>query len=315
MKYGAIDIGTNSMRLLLAEYVNNSFVRRKKIINTTRLGRGIDSDGIISDEAIDQNIEALKEFKEKCKEYGCEEIFCIATAALRNALNSEKFVRAAKEESDIDVDIISGKEEATLGYAGVVAGFDLGDSMTLIVDIGGGSTEFILGDASTIYYTKSIDVGALLMTERFITHMPETKEELFNLYSYIDEEVSITIREIKELLSSQRHRDQLRLIGIGGTITSVSAINQELEKYSMDKIHASIVTADQIDDQIATIKNMSLDKRRKIKGLQSKRAEIILSGELILKSIIKNSSAKYIQISEYDNLEGLIFTRVVHNFK
>ena len=306
MKYGAIDIGTNSMRLLLADVEGGKFIKREKFINTTRLGQGIDREGNISEESIDRNIEALVNFKDKCEEAGCDRVFCIGTAALRNAGNREEFVRRAKEVTGIDVEIVPGEREAILGYRGVVGGINIGNGCTLIIDIGGGSTEFIIGDSTKIYFRKSINAGALVLTERFITSMPEGDEEYNELYSYINKEISKALEEIIPILKEKNIEENIKIIGIGGTITSVSAINQKLEVYSMEKIHSSHVTKEELDSQIRDIRKMNLEERRLIKGLQPKRAEIILSGELILKSIIDNLSAGSIEISEYDNLEGII---------
>ena len=306
MKYGAIDIGTNSMRLLLTEVEDGKLLNREKHINTTRLGQGIDKNGVISEESIERNLNALKEFKEKCSDYGCDRVFCIGTAALRNAKNREEFVEKAKKMVDMDVLVVPGEREAVLGYTGVVGGIDIGDDKVLILDIGGGSTEFILGNSKEILYRKSINIGALVLTERFVGSMPESKEELVKLNKFIDTEVSKVVDELKEMYKIDKENSKIKLLGIGGTITSVSAINQELEVYSMEKIHGSFVSFNELEEQITRISAMNLEERRNLKGLQPKRAEIILSGELILKSIMNNLSSDSIQISEFDNLEGLI---------
>ncbi|MEG0250399.1 MAG: Ppx/GppA phosphatase family protein [Peptostreptococcus sp.] len=311
MRYATIDIGTNSMRLLLSEISGNTFLDRKKYVNTTRLGKGIDESGIISDDSIRSNIDALKEFAEISKDYACEQVMCMGTAALRNAKNSDVFVKEAKRETGIDVDIISGEKEAILGYTGVVGGIDIKDEAVLIIDIGGGSTEFIIGDKTKIFYRRSLDLGALLLTEKLVSSMPESDQELKIIKNYIENNVSSVVMDIKHMFESGKLSEkfdfkQLKLIGIGGTITSVSAINQNLEVYSMEKVHSSIVKYSELENQIENIKSMNLNQRRNIVGLQKKRAEIILSGEMILESIMRNLCLKSIQISEYDNLEGLV---------
>lgn len=306
MKYGAIDIGTNSMRLLLAETENGIFLNRKKFINTTRLGHGIDKNGFIAKEYIELNIESLDLFYKKCKEYGCEKIFCIGTAALRNAKNSNEFVEEAKKRIGLEVEIISGIREAFLGYTGVVGGIDFNDDYVLIIDIGGGSTEFIFGNHKEILYRNSINLGALSATDRFITSMPESSKEINKLKHFINEEILLVVNELEKILDLHKLDKEFKLLGIGGTITSVSAIKQNLEIYSMEKIHGSSVSLKELEAQIKKISSMNLDERRHIKGLQKKRAEIILSGELILKSIMNNLSSSKIQISEFDNLEGVI---------
>ncbi len=306
MKYGAIDIGTNSMRLLLAKASQGKFLDRQKFVNTTRLGAGLDERGRIKEECIQVNIEALEKFSQKCREYGCDKVFCIGTAALRNSKNKEEFIKRAKEKTGIDLEVISGKKEAFLGYKGVVGGIDLADDYALILDIGGGSTEFIFGSSREIFYRKSIDLGALALTEKFITSMPEDRQELKKLEDFIDRELLQVSQELREVFDKKMIAGNFKLLGIGGTITSLSAINQELEEYSMEKIHGSFVSREEVEGQISKISMMSLEERRKIKGLQAKRAEIILSGEIILNSIMKKLSSSKIQISEFDNLEGII---------
>lgn len=309
-KYAAIDVGTNSVRLLLAEKNNNSLINAEKFVNTTRLGSCIDDMGNISQEGIDRTVDAIVKFGEMARGYNCEKIFCIGTAALRNAKNSDVFAAEVKKRANINLDIISGEKEANLGYIGVIGGISLGEDLVLIIDIGGGSTEFILGSSKDIFYKKSLNIGALILTEKFISKMPEKKEELNSLYEYINSEVSSLYNDIKdsklgELVSVGSN---IKLVGIGGTVTQTSAINQKMIKYSREKIHMSVVTKENVINQIRDISALNIEERRNVIGLQPKRAEIIVTGELILKSIMENFGFDDIIISEYDNLEGLLLS-------
>ena len=234
MKIGAIDIGTNSMRLLVADYIDGKLYNREKFVNTTRIGQGVDSEGYINEDAIKRNIEALKEFSELASKKQCEYIYCIGTSALRDSKNGDEFTRLAKEEVKIDVEIITGEEESNLGFLGVLQGLDNTDNI-LVIDIGGGSTEFILGDNTGIKYAKSENVGALRMTEKFLHQDPICEDEFKSMSEFIENTLTDTLNTLKE----KRVRE---IVGIGGTITSVSAINQNLETYSMEKIHGSKVT-------------------------------------------------------------------------
>ena len=207
MRFATIDIGTNSMRLLLSEYEDNKFKLRKKIINTTRMGQGIDSNGFIIEEVLNRNLAALKNFKEEAEKFGADKIRCIGTAALRNASNKKEFVDKARKLG-VEVEIIQGKEEARLGYIGVIGGIEI-EGLALILDIGGGSTEFILGDNKEIYYRKSVDIGALRLTERFVEKTPETDEVVLKIEDCIKKELGETIEEIKKKIkdNSRRGRD------------------------------------------------------------------------------------------------------------
>ena len=298
MRIGAIDIGTNSMRLLIADIIDNEIVNQSKYINTTRMGQDVDSNGIISKEAIDRNIKALKEFYNKAKEERCQEIYCIGTSALRDAKNGNDFVNRAKIDIGIDIEIISGKKESLLGFRGVLKGIKEKENI-LVIDIGGGSTEFILGSYDKILFARSENIGALRMTEKFIQNDPVKKEELLEMEVFTKK----IIKDIKDYLKDKKID---KVVGIGGTMTSISAMNQELEVYSMDKVHNSKVELKDIDNILQKLIYMTLNDKKTLKGLQAKRADIITAGVKILEIIVKELEIDQITISEYDNLEGLV---------
>ena len=276
MKIGTIDIGTNSMRLLIAEYKDGKIINRKKYVNTTRIGQGVDKQGYIKDDAIKRNIDALVEFSDICKTESCEKIYCMGTSALRDSKNKDIFVALAKEKAGINVEIISGDRESNLGFRGVLEGIEKAEDI-LVIDIG----------------------GALRMTEKFLHKDPINETEFYAMSNFIYEELKNTLECIK--------KDKIKkLVGIGGTITSLSAINQELEVYSMDKIHNSKVTLNEIELILQNLKKMTLNDKKTLKGLQPKRADIITAGVEILHTIMKNLEIKEITVSEYDNLEGLM---------
>ena len=298
MKIGTIDIGTNSMRLLIAEYKEGKIVNRKKYVNTTRIGQGVDSNGYITNEAIERNINALVEFSNICKEENCKEVYCMGTSALRDSKNKELFIKLAKDKANINVDIISGEKESNLGFMGVLQGVENLEDI-LVIDIGGGSTEFIIGNKNGIRFAKSENVGALRMTEKFLKQDPINENEFKNMSDFIYEEIKDTLKYIE--------KDGVqKIVGIGGTITSLSAINQEMESYSMDKIHNSKITLSEIELILQNLKKMTLNDKKTLKGLQPKRADIITAGVEILYTIMKNIEIDEIIVSEYDNLEGLM---------
>ena len=300
MKIGTIDIGTNSMRLLIADYKNNKIENRKKYINITRIGQGVDDKGYITEEALERNLNALKEFADKCIEEKCEKVYCMGTSALRDSKNGQDFVNRAKELTNIDVKIICGEEESNLGFMGVLEGAG-GDKSNyiLVLDIGGGSTEFIVGNEDGIKFCKSENVGALRMTEKFITTDPISDEEFNKMSDFIEKTISSTLDKIKGMHVS-------KLVGIGGAITSLSAMNQQLEVYSMEKVHNSVVTKKDLEKILQNLKKMTLSDKKTIKGLQPKRADIITAGVKILHIVMEKLEIEKIMISDYDNLEGLI---------
>lgn len=302
MRIGAIDIGTNSMRLLIADYKDGNLLNREKFVNTTRIGEGVDKKGYISQEAIQRNIDGLIDFNRMCKDRKCEKVYCIGTSALRDSKNGDDFIQLAKNKADIDVEIISGKEESTLGFIGVAEGLTdrlKEEESILVLDIGGGSTEFILGNLKGIKFNKSENIGAVRMTEKFLKADPISEEEFKSMIRFIEEQINDTIEFLK-------NKKIDKVVGIGGTITSISAINQELETYSMEKIHNSSVGIEEVEKILQNLKKMTLNDKKNLKGLQPKRADIITSGVKILQIIMKKIEIKNIIVSEYDNLEGLI---------
>ncbi|MZQ75051.1 MAG: Ppx/GppA family phosphatase [Peptoclostridium sp.] len=299
MKVAAIDVGTNSMRLLIADYEDGDFKNREKHINVTRLGLDVDRDGIIGEGAIQRNLDSLDEFGSLARHEGCEEIWAIGTSALRDSKNSDEFVKRAAEKSGIAVEIISGAAEADMGFIGVLQGLDRKDENILVVDIGGGSTEFIVGNKDGIKFIKSENIGALRMTEKFLRQDPVDMLEYGLMESYISEELDDTIDKVCKL-------NIKKVVGIGGTITSVAAMLQEMEPYDMEKIHGSVIRYSEISQLLGSLKNMRLSEKRMIKGLQPQRADIITAGVGILEIILRMICFDRMAVSEYDNLEGLI---------
>ena len=300
MKIGTIDIGTNSMRLLTAIYKDEKIIDRKKYVNTTRIGQGVDDKGYISQEAIDRNIKALKEFKDICDSEGCDYVYCMGTSALRDSKNADEFIALAKKDTGIDVEVITGERESNLGFLGVLEGVQKEDSEEiLVVDIGGGSTEFIVGNQDGVNFCKSENIGALRLTEKFLKTEIVSEQELNDTVEFINKTIENTINTIKG-------RNIKKLVGIGGTITSVSAINQKLEIYSMEKVHNSKICKKEVDEILQMLKNMTLEDKKRLNGLQPKRADIITAGVVILDIIMEKLELNEIIVSEYDNLEGLM---------
>lgn len=302
MKIGAIDIGTNSMRLLTTDLVDNKLVDRKKYVNTTRIGQGVDENGFITDEAMDRNIAALKEYHDKCEEYGCEKIYCMGTSALRDSKNRDEFIKRAKDEAGIDVNVVEGEIEARLGFSGVTNGIEK-EGDILVIDIGGGSTEFIFGNRDGIKRNISINIGALRLTEKFLS-----KGYTDNAFSDMKEFI---YEEIKEIVEYLREKEIECICGIGGTITSLSAVNQNLEVYSMDKVHGSKITREEVESMMNRFVECSDEDRKHINGLQPKRADIISAGTEILICIMDSLSKKEVVVSEYDNLEGMAYSTIL----
>ena len=302
MKIGAIDIGTNSMRLLTTDLIDNKLTNRKKYVNTTRIGQGVDENGFITEEAMERNINALKEYHDKCLDYGCEKIYCMGTSALRDSKNRSEFIKRAKDEAGIDVNVVDGEIEAKLGFSGVTNGIDK-EGDILVIDIGGGSTEFIFGNKEGIERNVSINIGALRLTEKYLSE-GYSDSAFSDMREFINE-------QIKDIVSYLNEKEIECVCGIGGSITSLSAVNQNLEVYSMEKVHGSVITREEVQKMMDKFVSCSDEERKHINGLQPKRADIIAAGTEILICIMDNLSKKEVVVSEYDNLEGIAYSSIL----
>ncbi|KAB3531859.1 Ppx/GppA phosphatase family protein [Alkaliphilus serpentinus] len=301
-KCATIDIGTNSMRLLLIELEGKKVVSREKTINVTRIGASVDGCGYITPQGIDRNLQSYNQLVQKAEEWGAESIWSIATSAVRDAKNGEEFTQIAFQETGVPIKIITGEEEAELGYKGVLWGIETKPQTMMVIDIGGGSTELIVGNATEIIKKSSIDIGAVRMTERYITTDPISEEE----YLRLKEEIN---KALDGFFSSTSLPNIEVFVGIGGTATSLGAIDQQLVEYDMDKIHTYRLKEDKIHRIMENLKTITLEEKKKLKGLHPKRADIILAGTVILHQLMKKFSFKEMILSEYDNLEGLLITQ------
>lgn len=295
-KYAVLDLGSNSIRLLLCQYENGK-IEGEKFLIMTRLGKNVDSTGRLSDESMKATIEALQEFKSKSEAYGAEEIFAMATSAVRDASNGSDFVKQIKDETGINVEILSGESEARVGVKGVVAGLDEVDR-TLIIDIGGGSTELIVYDEG-IQFSRSLNLGAVRMTGKHVSSDPLVEGDLIKLKVDVESSLNDTLKVLSDYTID-------KAIGIGGTATTFGAIQLEMGQYDRRKIHNYNLTYQQLDDIIKKLEALSVDERKQIRGLDPRRADIIHTGGLILENILSGLNLSNYTISDFDNLEGYL---------
>lgn len=298
-KIAAIDIGTNSMRLLLCEIVGNSIAKKEKELIVTRIGKDVSKTGLITDKALVRNIDALKYFKNKADRYGAQEVYTIATSAVRDALNGKAFAADARSQVGVDVRIISGEEEAELGLKGVMSEIENAEDCVLVIDVGGGSTELVLGSKDKLEYSVSIPAGAVRMTEQFVTGNPISIENTVNMKNKLNE----LFREPLEYLDKKRID---KIIAIGGTATTTAAIFHGLSIYNPEIVHNTVINTSIIDSTFRMLKDMTIQERCGVKGLQKERADVIPAGMYILQHLVEGLKKDSLVISENDNLEGII---------
>lgn len=303
-KAAAIDIGTNSMRLLLCELKGGKILSKNKELITTRIGHDVAKSGMLNEKAIERNLDALKYFANKARVFGAEDIVVIATSAVRDAKNREEFLKRSREEACVDIKVIEGNEEAELGMLGVMSEFQNKSDNVLVIDIGGGSTELILADKTSIYYTASLNAGAVRMTESCIHSNPISEEDINVLNKNMEEIFASSIHFLK-----QKNIDSI--VAIGGTATTLASMYHQLKGYMSDIVHNSVINLDYLEDSFKKIKNMTISERYDIVGLQRERADVIPAGLYILMFLLESLGKNQVTISENDNLEGAVLKYIL----
>lgn len=284
-----IDIGTNSIRLLVAEETADGFRTVGKTLRTTRLGDGLQPNGKLSEAAWRRTLDGLAELQQQGREWGAAEWTVVATEALREASDGAAFAAAAEQLLGVPVRIISGEEEAKYGYLGA-AGYT--GTLTTVVDIGGGSTEISVGLGGDLGLAVSMPIGAVRGTREFdmMTRrgIGELKKHCFAL-----------LREKTEHMEPVAH-----WIGIGGTWTSLVTVQEQMETYDAARVQGYVLTAAQVAELQEMLAGLSYEERLQLPGLDPARADIIVAGAVIADSIMEYFALPEIGISDADILEG-----------
>ncbi|MDO7788036.1 Ppx/GppA phosphatase family protein [Desulforamulus aquiferis] len=286
MRLASIDVGSNSTRFLVAEIKDDSLTLVKSGLITTRLGQGITS-GLLLENAMERTVSAIEDFINEIKTYNAQKIIVGATSAVRDAANKEVFINLVKNRTGLDLRVLSGEEEARASYQGVLSGVPLSADATLVLDVGGGSTEIIWPDHKGINYV-SLPVGAVRMTEGGYSE-----------------------KEIGELLSSYLHiirqqEKKLSMVAVGGTATTLAAISLGNKQYQPKLVHGYILSTVEINRIYYMLLDAGQEGRKKIIGLQPQRADIILAGVNIIRKVLEGLSLGEITVSESDILHGLV---------
>ena len=306
----SIDIGTNSCRLFIAEVLkdNKNITFKKEIykdLEIVKLGEDVNKNKFLKEEAIERTLKCLKKYREIVDKYSMEEknIICFATSATRDANNSDYFIKKVYDETKIKINCISGDEEAYINFKGVISSFDKNFKENILVfDIGGGSTEFTLGNINGIKKEISLNIGSVRITEKFFLDN--------GIYNYCEENRIKAKEWVKEILKELKDfkNENFTLIGVAGTTTTQVSVREKMEVYDSEKIHLSSLTSKEINDNLNLfIKNIN---KQEIKGLEPKRKDIIIGGTIILKEILEYFEKDFVIVSENDNLMGAILEGV-----
>ena len=300
MRVAAIDCGTNSIRLLIADIDGSNFREIYRTMEIVRLGQGVDQNKAFHPDAIARTLAAVDLFAQEILKRGVDQIRFCATSATRDATNRELFIDGVKERLGVEPEVISGDEEARLSFIGATKEFAASDAPFLVVDIGGGSTEFVYGH-SDVEFAKSVNIGCVRMTERNIHSDPPKAEEIENARRDIQEAIAVAAAVVPITQAKT-------LIAVAGTATSVAASALELKKYDRHLIHLARVSAEQTHHVAVTFAALNAEQRSHVGFLHPGRADVFAAGSLVLSEIMKSTGAKEFVASEADILDGIAWS-------
>jgi exopolyphosphatase/guanosine-5'-triphosphate,3'-diphosphate pyrophosphatase len=300
MRVAAIDCGTNSIRLLIADVDGNNFREIVRDMEIVRLGQGVDQTGQFHPDAIARTLSAVDKFAAEIAKRGVEKIRFCATSATRDATNRHLFVDGVRERLGIELEVISGEEEAALSFAGAIKDLDPSNGPFLVVDIGGGSTEFVFG-TSTVEAAKSVNIGCVRMSERHFASDPATPEQIEAAHADIQAAIA-TAAEVVPITKAKT------LVAVAGTATTVAAAALDLPEYDRYAIHLSRISAQQTHDASTMFATKTREQRLSLGYMHPGRVDVIAAGSLVLSEIMKATGATEFVASESDILDGMAFS-------
>jgi exopolyphosphatase/guanosine-5'-triphosphate,3'-diphosphate pyrophosphatase len=297
MRVAAIDCGTNSIRLLIADIDGNNFREVVRDMKIVRLGQGVDQTGQFHPDAIARTLAAVDKFASEIAKRGVEKIRFCATSATRDATNRHLFVDGVRERLGIEPEVISGNEEAALSFAGAIQDLDPAEGPFLVIDIGGGSTEFVFG-TSSVEAARSVNIGCVRMTERHFASDPATPEQVELARTDIQAAIAQAAAEVPITQAKT-------LVAVAGTATTVAAAALNLAEYDRYAIHLARISAAQVHEASTMFLTKNREERLALGYMHPGRVDVIPAGALVLSEIIKATGATGFVASESDILDGM----------
>ncbi|NUO82939.1 Ppx/GppA family phosphatase [candidate division KSB1 bacterium] len=303
-RLAGLDIGTNTFLLLIADLSAHTLTPLFERETVVRLGKGVEAHGNLNSEAMQRGLACLREYATQARAYGCEKILAVGTSALRDAKNREAFLQLAKQETGIVINVISGETEARLSYRGALSNKRNLPAPLAIIDIGGGSTEVVLGTHEQITSARSADIGSVRWTERWLQHDPVLPEEVEVFRSHAERVMRETwpVTELKNLAS---------VVGTAGTITTLAAMAQGLVQYEPDRIDHFTLTLTGLHEIVMTLIRLPIAERKNLPGLNPARADVILAGAMLLETFMKIYGFNRIVVSNRGLRHGVILDEVI----
>ena len=294
MRVAAVDLGTNSTRLLVTDVVDGRLDEVVRRLEITRLGEGVDERKRLLPSPIARVRNVLTDFRREAEQLGVERTLAIATSAVRDAENGEAFLGEVEWSYGFQTRLLSGEEEAQLTFRGVSLGRELAEE-TVVIDIGGGSTELVVGGSDGVGFHESLDLGCVRLTERFLHSDPPT-----------DEELAACAAAVRGLLA-ERVASNVRprtAIGVAGTITSLAALDLGLAEYDPDQVHGHVLSSESVVTLLERLAALPVAERREIPALDPGRAPVIVAGAVILREALAHFGLDCLEASERDILDG-----------
>jgi exopolyphosphatase / guanosine-5'-triphosphate,3'-diphosphate pyrophosphatase len=295
-RIAVVDVGTNSTRLLVADVAGGRVSRVEKHSRVTRLGRGVDLSGQLSNEAVEATCEAIADYVSIYEEAGAETVDAIATSAVRDAANGGAFVAELRERFALSARVLDGEEEARLTYLGATSEHSPA-APTLVIDIGGGSTELVVGAGDEVAFHASLQAGVVRHTERHIATDPPTATELEALAAGIRGLIAAAIGDRPEA-------GAVAGIAVAGTPTSLAAVEMGLDPYDPVRVHGHVLSLETIQRLLSRLASIPLAERVEIPGLHPDRAPTIVAGVVILVEAMRAFALDRVEVSEHDILYG-----------
>lgn len=300
MKRAVIDMGSNSVRLILAECSQTRILSSEKHLEMTRLGSGVDGTGLLQAQPMEDTIAVVRRYREMAEAAGAGIPTAYATSAVRDARNGEVFAAAVLAQTGVPVRILDGALEAELGFLGVAATLENPEEPILVVDIGGGSTECIVGSGAGLSFVESTNVGAVRMMGRYVSGDPIQPEERAAMTAGIQDILEPVCKALKG-------HPYARIYGIGGTLTTAAAMIQQMAVYDAQAVQHFQVSRAALRHLVEQSFSLTTAQRKMLPGLQPKRAEVIPAGFLIMDCLLSCLDADVFYASDGDNLEGVLF--------
>ena len=301
-RVAAIDCGTNSIRLLIADISNGIFKEVVRSMEVVRLGQGVDKSKSFHPDAIKRTLDAVEMFSEVIASKGVERIRFCATSATRDATNRSLFTDGVRGILGVEVEVIPGEEEAMLSFNGATKELMQSDAPYLVVDIGGGSTEFVFGSYK-VENAKSVDIGCVRMSERHFTSQPTTMDQVARAIIDIDSAIAQAASVVP--ISNAK-----TLVAVAGTATTVAAAALELKDYDRHLIHLARISADKVHKVSAMFQSMNKDEIANLGYMHPGRVDVITAGSLVLSRVMAATGASEFVASESDILDGMAWSLI-----